>query len=167
MAASNFFPKSEYGQRGDRMFLPGSRLGLRLAVFASCTWPLSVIFLGAGCATPSLMPTPNLYGRTSDNPFANVPPAFRTNTVDVLYLTDRAPDGNPAKDPRYGLGRSLSLAFGMTTVCIGKEVSWDDLVTVSRSAERRRSVPMSTVETREVGIFPPVPTREVEHDGQW
>src|ERR1035437_107379 len=167
MAASNFFPKSEYGQRGDRVFLPGSRSGLRLAIFASCTWPLLAIFLGAGCATPSLMPTTTLYSPTSDNQFADVPPAFRTNTVDVLYLTDRAPDGNPAKDPKYGLRRSLSLAFGMTTVCIGKEMSWDDLVTVSRSAERHVRVPMSTVETREVGRFSPVPTREVKLNDQW
>ena len=124
--------------------------------------------LATGCAAgPTLMPTPNLYGHTPDNPFADVPPAFRTNTVDVLYLTDRAPDGDPAKDPKYGFRRSLSLAFGMTTVRIGKDVSWDDLVTVSRSAERHMRVPMSTVETREVGRFPPVPTREVEQDGQW
>lgn len=167
MVASNVLSKSEYGHRGVSVFLPGSRFGLRLAVFASCTWSLLVIFLGAGCATPSLMPTPNLYGHTSDNPFADVPPAFRTNTVDILYLTDRAPDGNPAKGPKYGLRRSLSLAFGMTTVCIGKEMSWDDLVIVSRSSERHVRVPMSTVETREEGRFPPVPTREVKIDGQW
>lgn len=113
------------------------------------------------------MPTPNLYGRTSDNPFAGVPPVFRTNTVEILYVTDRAPDGDPAQDPRYGFRRSLSLAFGMTTVCIGKGLAWADLVTVSRSAERRRRVPMSTLRTREAGRFPPVPTREVAQDGQW
>jgi len=148
---------------------PGPRLGPLLTFFASCAWPLLAIFLGTGCATPSLMlmPTPNLYGHTSDNPFAGVPPAFRTNTVDILYLTDRAPDGEPAKDPKYGSRRSLSLAFGMTTVYIGKEMSWDDLVTVSRSAERHTGVPMSTGETREIGRFPLVPAREVEHDGRW
>jgi esterase/lipase superfamily enzyme len=169
MVTSNFLPKSEYGHGGDRAFPPGSRLGPRRTVFASCVWPLLAIFLGAGCATPSLMPTPNLYSRTSDNPFADVPPAFRTNRVDVLYLTDRAPDGDPAKDPKYGLRRSLSLAFGMTTVCIGsaKAGSWNELVTISRSAERHTRVPMSTVETREVGRFPSVPTRDVEHRDQW
>ena len=50
---------------------------------------------------------------------------------------------------------------------IGKDMSWDDLVAASRSAERHVSLPMSTVETREVGRFPPVPTSEVEQDGQW
>jgi len=128
-----------------------------------------VVFLGAGCATPSLMPTPNLYGHTSDNPFAAVPPVFRTNTVDILYLTDRVPEGNSVKDPQYGFRRSLSLAFGLTRVSIGpaKPGSWDDLVTVSRSAERNVRVPMSTVETHELGRFPSVPTREVKQNGQW
>jgi esterase/lipase superfamily enzyme len=46
-------------------------------------------------------------------------------------------------------------------------MSWDDLVAASRSAERRARVSMSMVETHEAGRFPPVPTREVEKDGQW
>ena len=123
--------------------------------------------LAAGCSGPALMPTPNLYGHTPDNPFADVPPALRTSTADILYVTDRAPEGDPAKDPKYGSRRSLSLAFGMTTVSIGKKVSWDDLVTASRSAKRRLSLPMSTVEMHELGRFPPVPTREVEQHGKW
>jgi esterase/lipase superfamily enzyme len=127
----------------------------------------AILLLGTGCATPLLMPTPNLYGHTADNPFADVPAVYRTNTVDLLYLTDRAPDGATAQGPRYGLRRSLSLAFGVTTVRIGRDLPWDDLVAVSRSADRRRRVPMGTVGTREAGRFPPVPTREVERNGQW
>jgi esterase/lipase superfamily enzyme len=96
-----------------------------------------------------------------------VPTAFRANTVDILFLTDRMPDGDPAKDPKYGLRRSLSLAFGMTAVSIGKDMSWDDLVAVSRSAERSVDVPMFTGKTREAGRFSPVPTREVERGGKW
>jgi esterase/lipase superfamily enzyme len=128
---------------------------------------LGAMVLAAGCSGPELMPTPNLYGHTPDNPFADVPPALRTSTADILYVTDREPEGDPAKDPKYGSRRSLSLAFGMTTVSIGKKVSWDDLVAASRSAERRRSLPMSTVETHELGRFPAVPTKEVEQNGKW
>ncbi len=113
------------------------------------------------------MPTPNLYGHTSDNPFAHVPPVFRTNTVDILYLTDRAPEDVPGSNRVYGFQRSLSLAFGMTTVSIGRNMSWENLVTISRSAERRKRVPMSLAGTHETGRFPPVPTREVKQDGQW
>ena len=128
---------------------------------------LSAMVLAAGCSGPELMPTPNLYGHTPDNPFVDVPPALRTSTADILYVTDRQPEGDPAQDPKYGSRRSLSLAFGMTTVSIGKKVPWDDLVTASRSAQRRLSLPMSTVETHELGRFPPVPTREVEQHGKW
>jgi esterase/lipase superfamily enzyme len=127
----------------------------------------SVVFLAAGCGTPSLMPTPNLHRSASDNPFGDVPPAFRNNTVDVLYLTDRAPEGKAAPDRKYGFRRSMSLAFGITTVRIGGNLSWDELVTASRSVDRRPRVAMSTVETHEVGCFPPVPTGEVERAGQW
>jgi esterase/lipase superfamily enzyme len=81
-------------------------------------------------------------------------------------VTDREPEGDAAGDPKYGSRRSKSLAFGMTNVKIGKDVSWDELVAASRSAERHVSLPMSTVETRELGRFPPVPTSEVERDGQ-
>ncbi len=167
MAARTLFSKSKDGHGGGKPLPPELRHTPWRDVAASYAWPLLATMLGAGCATPSLMPTPNLYGHTSDNPFANVPPAFRTNTADVIYLTDRAPDGDRAKDPKYGFKRSLSLAFGMTTVGIGNTMSWDDLVTVSRSAERQRQAPMRIIETREMGLFPPVPTREVEHDGQW
>ena len=132
--------------------------------------PIAMV-LATGCAgpalRPTLMPTPNLYAHTLDNPFADVPPTLRTSTVDVVYVTDREPEGDPAKDLKYGSRRSNSLAFGMTIVRIGKDVSWDDLVAASRSAERHVSLPMSTVETREVGRFPQVPTREVERDGQF
>ena len=128
---------------------------------------LLLVLMGAGCATPSLMPTPNLYGPTTADPFAGVPPALRSSSVDVLYATDRAPEGGPDQEPRYGHRRSLSLAFGMTSVRIGENMSWDDLVAVSRSTRRRRRVPLSLAGTREAGRFPPVPTREVAKDGSW
>ena len=100
--------------------------------------------------------------RTADNPFPNVPAIFRTSTVEVLYVTDRKREGDSAKSLRYGSRRSKSLAFGITTVRIGRDVSWDELVVASRTAKRHVSLPMSTTETHEVGRFPPVPTREVK-----
>ena len=127
---------------------------------------LGAIVLAAGCGATELMPTPNLYAFTPDNPFPNIPPCFRTSTVDILYATDRTPEGDTAKEPKYGFGRSRSLAFGMTTVRIGKDVPWDALVAVSRSAARQKGLPMSTAETRELGRFPPTPSKTVERDGQ-
>ena len=122
------------------------------------------LVLAAGCGGTALMPTPNLYALTSDNPFPDVPSCFRTSTVDVLYATEHAAEGDTAKNPQYGDRRSL--AFGMTTVRIGKEVSWDALVAASRSAARPAGLPMSTDERRELGRFPPALSEAVEHDGQ-
>ena len=125
-----------------------------------------------GCAglnhmsAPSLMPTPNLCAYAPDNPFANVPPQFRTSTVDILYVTDRVPEGDPAQAPRYGFRRSKSLAFGLTSVRIGKDLSWDELVVASRSAQRPAGLPMSIIETRELGRFPVTPMPMVERDGK-
>ena len=88
---------------------------------ALLTLMLSALVLAAGCGGPVLMPTPNLYAFTPDNPFPDVPTCFRTSTVDVLYATDRAAESDTAKNPQYGYRRSRSLAFGMTTVRIGKD----------------------------------------------
>jgi esterase/lipase superfamily enzyme len=118
---------------------------------------LSALILAAGCGGTALMPTPNLYAFTPDNPFPDVPLCFRKNTVDVLYVTDRASESDLAQNPRYGYRRSRSLAFGVTTVQIGKDVSWDTLVATSRSAARPADLPMSTTE---------MPVETVECDGQ-
>ena len=41
-----------------------------------------------GCQT-QLMPTPNLYIVSAENPLADVKPGLRSNKVNVLYVTDR------------------------------------------------------------------------------
>lgn len=126
---STLLLKSACNHREDAALLPGSRRVPRRAVLTSgagqsaalLTLVLSAMVLAAGCGGTALMPTPNLYTLTSDNPFPDVPPCFRTSTVDVLYATDRAAEGDTAKNPQYGYRRSRSLAFGMTTVRIGKD----------------------------------------------
>jgi esterase/lipase superfamily enzyme len=172
--ASTLFSKLACNPADDAALGPKPRRGLRQTAFTCGVQTLvvflmlapSAMILATGCGGPALMPTPNLYTLTPDNPFTDVPPPLRTNTLDILYATDRAPTGDPAKDPLYGIERSKSLAFGTARVRIGKEdLSWDDLVTASRSAQRPASLSMRLVETREVGRFPPVPTPQVERDG--
>ena len=99
------------------------------AYAAVAAWALVV----AGCGGPELMPTPNLYTMTDDNPFPDVPPALRTSTVDVIYATDRVPEGDVTKDPRYGVGRSKSLAFGLIRDTLGIARRFFDL----REGEKR------------------------------
>ena len=92
-------------------------------------WAALSCCLIAGCGDRELIPSPNLYVLSEDDPYENVPEHFRTNEVDVLYVTDRA---RTDKDPgaiAYGYERSYSLGYGSATVRIGKEdTTWDQLV---------------------------------------
>ena len=100
--------------------------------FARCTGStgtlgllLLAVGLLAGCPGPHLMPTPNLYVQTKSSPFVDVAPSLRTNTVDVLYATDRKPAPRDDGTLAYGYGRSFSLAVGSCVVAIGQDVGVD------------------------------------------
>lgn len=120
---------------------------------------LAVVAIGgAGCSkTPQLMPTPHLYARGDVNPFADVPPALQNNRVEVLYLTDRVPEGDSPNWPKYGTKRSRSVAVGISEVQFGKDVSWDQLVQASRSAKRQVKLERFVTKTTELVRFPPTP----------
>jgi hypothetical protein len=104
---------------------PSSRAGVRSAsrrrrfniLRSLATLPLVT---SLGCTTGhSLMPTPNLYARSGGYPESQVPADARTSRVDLLYVTDRAPetvDGSLA----YGARRSASAAYGSVTVEFGE-----------------------------------------------
>src|ERR1700749_380870 len=112
------------------MNLSGSKSLREGRLIASlCLRALAII----GCvARPQLMPTPNLYAWGNFDPFAKVPPVLQNNRVEVLYYTDRVPEG-PPNDPKYGYKRSRSAAFGHAQLHIGEDVSWAKLVKASRN----------------------------------
>jgi esterase/lipase superfamily enzyme len=118
-----------------------------------------------GCAQQELMPTPNLYAKAKEDPFQNVPQSLQNNRVEVLYATDRAPIRDKKDKLRYGYERSKSLAFGVCTVEIGRNLSWDDLVRESLTQRRSRSLPLTVQEIQEVGRFPAVPDLAGFHGG--
>ena len=90
-----------------------------------------------------MMPTPNLYVGGDDKPFADVPEAFRSNAIDVMYVTDRKPITGKDGSIRYGAERSHSLALGSCMVKIGKDLSWETLVENTRVHKRSKSLGMS------------------------
>jgi esterase/lipase superfamily enzyme len=112
------------------------------------------------------MPTPNVYVQAPSTPFADVAPPLRTNTVDVLYATDRQlipqDDGTLA----YGSGRSFSLAVGSSVVEIGQDVAWDTLVQQSQQAKRSQKLPLRIRTLTEQVTFPATPMPFVLHHGQ-
>ena len=112
------------------------------------------------------MLTPNMYVQSLSNPFAQVPPSLRTNTVDVFYATDRQPLSPKDQSLAYGYGRSPSLAFGSTVVEIGQDISWDDLVTQSREQKRSEKLPLRIRSITEQGRFPETPLPFDRHNGK-
>ena len=96
-----------------------------------------------GCGGRAMMPSPNIYVRAQDDPFAKVPETFRTNTVDVLYGTDRTPAASGAP-LAYTSERSMSLAFGSCKVQIGENLTWEQLVQASRSKNRSVNCDLGT-----------------------
>ncbi len=72
---------------------------------------LPILVVLVGCQR-QLIPTPNLYLDRELDPFADVPLPLRTNTADLLYATDRLPEGGAEGHTEYGYKRSRSLAFG-------------------------------------------------------
>ena len=139
------------------------------ARLAGSTGTLGLLLLAvgllAGCPGPHLMPTPNVYVQTQAHPFADVAPPLRTNTVDVLYATDRQPVPRDDGTLAYGSGRSFALAVGSCVVEIGQDVAWDTLVQQSQQAERTQELPLRIRAMTEQVKFPATPMPFVLHNG--
>lgn len=118
---------------------------------------LLAVGLGTGCAGPRLMPTPNVYRDRAQNPFADVPPALRTNRVDLLYVTDRRLERDAVGRPAYTYRRAPYLAYGSCVVALGRDLDWESLVALSRSARRPRPVPVRVVWVQKQGHLPAEP----------
>ena len=125
-----------------------------------------LLVLTAGCGGPTpLMPTPNIYARGLAEPFENVPPALETNTVDVLYMTDRKPElSSTPNNMKYGVKRSRSVGYGIATVEFGNDVSWAELEKASKTGKRNVKLPMNITKTVEIGRFPDTPKSLTESD---
>ena len=113
----------------------------------------------AGCAsTYPMMPTPALYTGARAKPlFTEAPAAVRTPSLDLLFITDRAPaQGSGGPEP-YTAERSRSMAFGSTTIMFGEGLTWDALVTQSLLVTRTTRTDLTLGPTQELGHFPRIP----------
>ena len=104
------------------------------------------------------MPAPTVYVGPQGKPlFADVPAADRKASVDLLYVTDRAPGTEADKTLPYSAERSHSMAFGSVTVEFGEKLTWDTLVAQSTLSERTVSLDLKLGPTTELGRFPEIP----------
>ncbi len=99
----------QVGETSRRLISPTMPFARRYALTGTA---LALVVMLTGCQR-ELIPTPNLYLDPELAPFAAVPPQLATNTVDLLYVTDRLPrEGGDEDSVSYGYGRSFSTAFG-------------------------------------------------------
>ncbi len=133
------------------------------------SWCLSLgIVLAAGSAgcQQQLMPTPNIYVGGRYELFDQLPEELTGSTIDLLYITDRAPETRKDGSLRYGYQRSPSLAFGSVLVEIGHNIDWETLVANSTVSKRSVSLPLNVRAINERGRLIPTPLPLVEIDGE-
>lgn len=122
---------------------------------------IALVFIAlvlVGCSsTPKLMPTPNIYLEGGGYPESKIPRGLKSNKVELLFVTDRAPEPSADGTVIYGIGRSASLGFGSVMVEIGNDLTWRQLVEMSETSTRRSSPAIRVVSRTEIGRFPPTP----------
>jgi esterase/lipase superfamily enzyme len=131
-------------------FAPLARAGRIVAGVLAC--------LVAACATDhALMPIPAIYAGPNAKPlFAETPLPALPPTLDLLFVTDRAPAQDPG-DPPYTAGRSRSIAFGSAMVEFGEGLTLDKLAAQGAATEHGSPVRLSLGATTELGRFPAIP----------
>ena len=110
------------------------------------------------------MPTPNAYTSPNWNPFADVPDPLQTDSISVMYITDRVPEADGPDQWEYGSDRSRSAAFGEAVVQIGDDLSWDELVAASRTRKRSEKLELNLTTTRELARFAKTPPKLILTD---
>ncbi len=125
------------------------------------------VLLIAGCAeSRKLMPTPNLYTDGKATLFEALPQEYASTLVELIYVTDRAPETDEAGSLRYGYNRSNSLAIGTTVVDLGHNATWEDLVEASRTHTRFGKFELRLVSIDEFARLPPTPMPYQVIDGE-
>ena len=129
-------------------------------------WALLIVLLLGGCARV-MMPPPNLYTSGAQKPFGNLREELRSSRVDVLYVTDRAPEIDSSEVLSYGSDRSTSLAYGSAIVEMGNNLSWEELKAYSRGESGvSRNLPLKVISVKALGRLPATPYPfEVQADG--
>ena len=131
-----------------------------------CTVLLLTLLL-AGCSSaPKLMPTPNVYAADGSYPESSVPKSLKSSQIDLLYVTDRAPEITAEGTLEYGTGRSASVGFGSAIVEIGDDLLWQELVEMSETSSRSISPSVRVKLRTELGRFPATPHAFLVVDGE-
>jgi esterase/lipase superfamily enzyme len=129
---------------------------------------LWAVLLSAGCATTerALMPTPSIYQMPGGRPvFDSREDAARSPNLDLVYITDRAPDTSAEGTLPYGEERAKRIAFGSAEVRMVPALDWNTLRKQSQLRKRTREINLELGVVREIGAFPPEPYQLTRGEG--
>jgi len=121
---------------------------------------LSVALLLAGCASTGreLMPTPTLYRDPGGQPVFNLRRDARPSPdVNLLYVTDRAPETVPESTLPYGQERARHIVYGTAEVRMVPPLDWETLREQSQRGERTHVINLELGGVHELGAFPAEP----------
>jgi esterase/lipase superfamily enzyme len=129
---------------------------------------LWLVVLGlSGCVTERLlMPTPIIYALGTEPTYANLDERRKEPTVEVLYVTDRAPITDEAGRQDYGIARSPSMAFGTADIAFGVDASWEELAADARRTDRIAPLVLAIQSVTELDRSPPFPVPFIIEDGR-
>jgi len=112
--------------------------------------------LAAGCTeTRELMPTPSVYADETAPLFGELDSELTRTQVELIYVTDRAPETDEAGNLAYGFDRSASLAAGTAVVDLGQNADWEELVAASLVPTRLSEFELHLVSINEFARLPP------------
>jgi esterase/lipase superfamily enzyme len=120
---------------------------------------LAVVALG-GCAShgKKLMPAPAIaHSPAAQMVSDQVPVERRGSAINLLYITNRAPDTMAKSNTAYGDGRSKSLAFGSAMVELVPQLDWEALRRESLNDPRSIDIKLELGRVRELGRYPNEP----------
>ena len=144
--------------RSARGSFRGTSVGPRCTGATTAIALTCALVAAAGCSSKlKMMPTPVLFQGGRINVFSHVPPEKQSNTLDVLYATERVGQGKP-DNRKYGNGMDKSLRLGEATVRFGdQKTSWEQLVKASLEEDRSKSISLTLLRSREIGKLSPDP----------
>ncbi len=118
---------------------------------------LCLVLVGGCSSSRLLMPTPHLYTDGNAKLFGELAPELTRTQVEIIYVTDRAPEVDETGKLHYGSRRSASIAVGTTIVDLGENLTWEQLVQASLIQSRIGKFPLKLISTDEFARLPPTP----------
>jgi esterase/lipase superfamily enzyme len=149
-----------------RISIAGRKARAGHSQFAAVAFAVTLL---SACAAPThieMMPTPILYENSAVDPFAALPTAQQTTTMEVFYATGRAASGS-GSDTRYGNDVDTRIHFGSAAVSFGEgQLDWNALRGASVSSQRMQPVTITLAGVQPVAAMDKVAVPENPDAGQ-